>query len=167
MKFKSVLILISIDDINERFEIQRGGRWNQVSRNIQTFKNLKSPTFDVKIAPTVNIQNLLYLDQLVDFCENLDLEIVWCFLESPQYLSIDFITTAAKNIAYQKYINHPEPELQAIAQRVNQFQPINDNLFLTYMKKLDQRRGQDSSVVLEEIFNAMSSLDVSSVSKQL
>lgn len=167
LKFKSVLILISIDDINERFEIQRGGRWNQVSRNIQTFKNLKSPTFDVKIAPTVNIQNLLYLDKLVDFCGILDLEIVWWFLESPQYLSIDFITTAAKNIAYQKYINHPEPELQAIAQRVNQSQPINDNLFLTYMKKLDQRRGQDSSVVLEEIFNAMSSSDVSSVSKQL
>jgi molybdenum cofactor biosynthesis enzyme MoaA len=167
LKFKSVEILISIDDINERFEIQRGGSWNQVSRNIQAFKNLKSPTFKVKVAPTVNIQNLLYLDQLVNFCDNLDLEIVWWFLESPQYLSIDFITTAAKKIAYQKYINHSEPQLQAIAQRVHQSRPINDNLFLTYMKKIDQRRGQDSSVVLKEIFNAMSSLDVSSISEQL
>ena len=104
---------------------------------------------------------------MVNFCDNLDLEIVWCFLESPQHLSIDFITTAAKKIAYQKYINHPEPQLQAIAQRVNQSKPINDNLFLAYMKKIDQRRGQDSSVVLEEIFNAMSSLDVSSISEQL
>ena len=56
LKFQSVEILISIDDINERFEIQRGGRWNHVLRNIQAFKKLKSPTFKVKVAPTVNIQ---------------------------------------------------------------------------------------------------------------
>lgn len=157
LKFKSVEILISIDDIEQRFELQRGGTWSQVLKNIQSFNKLRSPTFKVKIAPTVNIQNLLYLDQLVNFCSSLDLEIVWWYLETPEFFSINNTTQTTKNLAYKKYAEHPNAELRAIANRVLQSAPVNGKLFLDYMKKLDQRRGQNSSTVLKEIFDAMSS----------
>lgn len=156
LKFKSVEILISMDDIGERFELQRGGTWQQILTNIESFKQLQSPTFAIKIAPTVNIQNLLYLDQLVDFCLSHNLEIVWWYLESPELFSIDRVTQTTKNLVYQKYSNHANDELRSIAKRVVRGAPVSGSMFLEYMKKLDQRRGQDSSIILKEIFDAMS-----------
>jgi organic radical activating enzyme len=156
LEFKSVGIVISIDDIGDRFELQRGGNWNQVLQNILAFSQLKSSNFVVKIFPTVNIQNLLYLDQLAEFCRSNDLDIVWWFLENPECLCIDFVTSTTKDIVFKKYINHPDAELQAIAKRMKLSAPTDGSSFLSYMKKLDQRRGQDSSVVLKEIFDAMS-----------
>jgi MoaA/NifB/PqqE/SkfB family radical SAM enzyme len=159
LKFKSVEILISIDDIENRFELQRGGVWSEVLKNIVSFKNIKATNFSVKITPTVNVQNLLYLDKLVDFCDVHKFEIVWCYLENPQFLSINRVTNATKKLVYDKYINHRNLELQSIAKSMYQMpEPeTGGNLFLDYMKKLDLRRGQNSSVVLKEIFDAMSS----------
>lgn len=156
LEFKSVEILLSIDDIEKRFELQRGGEWDVVLNNILKFKNLKSTSFSVKIVPTVNIQNLLYLDQLAKFCSNNDLEIVWWFLEEPAYLSIDRVTRATKDAVFKKYINHPNTHLQQIAKRMYKTDSVNGNLFLNYMNELDKRRNQDSSEILKEIFNLMS-----------
>lgn len=156
LQFKSVEILLSIDDVGDRFELQRGGSWAQVLQNILSFKQLKSSTFAVKIINTVNIQNLLYLDQFVDFCDSNDLEIVWWFLENPSCLSIDFVTAATKDAVYKKYINHTNSELQAIAKRIVTNAAVNGDTFLNYMHMLDQRRGQNSSTVLKEIFDTMS-----------
>lgn len=157
LKFKSVEILISVDDIEDRFEIQRGGVWSEILQNILKFNQLKSSTFIVKIAITVNIQNILYLDQLVDFCASNNLEIHWWYLEDPQSCCIDFVTSATKDIVFKKYINHPNPHLQSIAKRMYLSDATDGSLFLTHMKNLDQRRMQDSSRVLKEIFDAMSS----------
>lgn len=157
LNFQSVEILISIDDIGKRFELQRGGKWDQILENIVQFKNQKSNTVKISIAPTVNIQNLLYLDQLVDFCSANELDIVWWFLEGPDYLSIDCVTLATKNAVYNKYINHPNTELQAIARRMRLSPPVSGKEFIDYMKKIDQRRNEDSSIVLKEIFDLMSS----------
>jgi organic radical activating enzyme len=156
LKFKSVEILVSIDDIEDRFEIQRGGQWSEILKNILAFASLKSPTFSVKLIVTVNIQNILYLDQLVDFCNNHNLEIVWWFLETPQSLCIDFVNGATKDIVFKKYIDHPNSELQSIAKRMYLTPAIAGDQFLDYVKKLDQRRMQDSSLVLKEIIDAMS-----------
>jgi molybdenum cofactor biosynthesis enzyme MoaA len=155
-QFDAVEILISLDDINERFELQRGGAWPLVLQNIRAFKQLTSATFRIKFVVTVNIQNLLYLDQLVDFCSALDVEVIWCFLETPEYLSIDFVTDTVKQLVRGKYTNHPNLELQSIAQRMSKTAAVSGAAFLNHMQKLDQRRGQNSATVLKEIFDAMS-----------
>jgi len=155
-KFKRVEILLSIDDIEKRFEIQRGSRWDDIYKNLELFKNLKSSTVDVKAAITVNIQNVLYLDQLVEFFENLNFDIVWWYLEDPKYLSIHNTTKKVKNLIYQKYYFHTNPELRNIATGVQSSIPVSGKEFLDYTLKLDNRRGQDFKLWHSEIFNAMS-----------
>jgi len=155
-KFKYVEILISIDDLEERFELQRGGQWTKVHQHICQFKNIISSAFKVRIAITVNIQNVLYLDQLVDFCNQLNLEIFWGFLDTPQILSIDFMTQQAKDLVYQKYKTHANSELRAIAERMKKSKAVSGQAFIEYMNKLDLRRNQNSQIVLREIFDAMS-----------
>lgn len=157
LAFQSVEILLSIDDVGKRFELQRGGRWDQVLENILQFKNQQSNNVKIKIAPTVNIQNLFYLDHLVEFCDINNLEIVWWFLENPDYLSIDRVTAATKTAVYNKYINHPNVNLQQIANRMHLSPPVSGQAFIDHMTKLDQRRNQDSAVILKEIFDLMSS----------
>jgi len=156
LEFKSVEILISIDDIEDRFELQRGGSWPEILKNIISFKNLKSSTISIKLIPTVNIQNLLYLDKLIEFSQLHQLEIVWCYLEHPSHLCIDNVTQSVKNIVSNRYANHSNSELQSIANRMLQTNPVSGDLFLNYMQTLDHRRDQKSSVVLKEIFDAMS-----------
>jgi MoaA/NifB/PqqE/SkfB family radical SAM enzyme len=155
-KFKQVEILLSIDDIEKRFEIQRSGIWNDVYKNIELFRNLKSSTFNVKAAITVNIQNVLYLDQVVEFFQNLNFGIVWWYLDRPEYLSIHNTTKKVKNLIYQKYHSHADPELRSIATSVQSSRPVSGKEFLEYTLKLDGRRGQDFKLYHSELFNAMS-----------
>jgi MoaA/NifB/PqqE/SkfB family radical SAM enzyme len=155
-QFNSTEILLSIDDLYDRFEIQRGGKWGEIYQNLILFKKLKSESkISVKISPTVNIQNLLYLDQLVDFCNQLDFEIVWCYLENPRMLCIDNVTQKVKDIVKEKYTNHTCAELQAIAIRVQQTQPYKNQDFISYMSKLDGRRKKDFQKSHKIIFDAM------------
>lgn len=153
--FKSVEILLSIDDIGDRFEIQRGGSWNDIVSNLEMFKKLQSSTITIKISPTVNIQNLLYLDQLVDFCSAHQLEIVWHYLEKPNFLSIFNITKKVQDIVWGKYSNHTNLELRNIAQSLKNMPTVNGEKFLNYMNELDSRRDQKFQNSHCEIVNAM------------
>lgn len=156
-QFKSVEILLSIDDIGPRFELQRGGVWHDIDANIKRFVELKSSTIIVKLAPTVNVQNVLYLDDIVNFANYRNLEIVWWYLNDPTFLSIDHLTQAAKDLVYQKFHNHSNSELRAISNRVTATKPVDGSEFLNYMTKLDHRRRQNFAQNHKEIFDAMSS----------
>ena len=113
-------------------------------------------TIDVKAAVTVNIQNVLYLDQLVEFFQNLNFDIVWWYLEDPAYLSIYNTTKKVKNLIDQKYHSHTNSELRNIAAGVQLSAPVSGKEFLEYTSKLDNRRGQDFKLYHGELFNAMS-----------
>lgn len=141
--FKSVTILISIDDIGPRFEIQRGGSWSEVEDNIKKFVDAKKFGVNVQLSPTVNLQNILYLDALVVLAKNLDLNIVWSYLEYPQALSIERPTLALKKLVCERYIDHPEAELRSIAEKMRNTAPVDGKQFLAFIQQLDKRRSQD------------------------
>lgn len=155
LEFKSVTFLISIDDIGPRFELQRGSSWDNVARNISYYKKLQSENFQIQISPTINIQNVLYLDELVEFCNTEKLNIVWSYLEGPVFLSVKNITNKAKNLIYEKYKNHSNQELQALSSKIYQANTVNGTDFINYMQELDRRRNQNSNLVLKEIMSAM------------
>ena len=145
-QFQSIDIAISIDDIQQRFEYQRGGIWSEVEKNIIQMNQLTHSRFKVYIFTTVNIQNVLYLDKLYAWADSLGLEVVLNLLEFPKHLNIDFVTTAARDLIYQKYHNHSNIELQKIAQRIQHATGHDGIEFVSYMKTLDQRRNQNFSL---------------------
>lgn len=154
--FKSVEILLSIDDIGSRFEIQRGGVWEDIEDNIKKFVALNSRhNITVKAAPTVNIQNVLYLDEIQNFFKAHELETVWWYLAEPEFLSIDQLTETAKNLVYKKYHNHYHPEMVSIANRMKLSPGKENTMFLEHMNELDRRRKQSFSATHPEIYKAM------------
>ena len=154
-QFKKVEVLLSIDNIGPRFEIERGGTWSTIKENISQFAEINSEFISVKLAITVNLQNLLYLDEMVDFADQKNVSIVWWYLEYPSYLCIDNVTQSVKDLVYTKYHDHHTPELQKISNRVQLAKPISGQAFINYMNQLDQRREQHFSQTHSEIFNAM------------
>jgi len=153
--FQKVEILLSVDNIGTRFEIERGGVWSEINNNIKNFAKLKSSVIDVKLAVTVNIQNLLYLDDVINFSRHQGLEIVWWYLEQPDHLCIDNVTKLVKQLVYQKYHNHSTEEIQRILQRVQNSPATSGQKFIDHMDKLDQRRGQLFAQTHSEIYAAM------------
>lgn len=155
IKFQKVEVLLSIDDLGNRFEIQRGGSWTEVDNNIKRWASYKTDNFIIKISPTVNIQNVLYLDQLIDYCDSNQLDIVWTYLESPKSLCIDNMTKHAKKLVYQKYHNHHNSELQSIATRMLDHTTTDGTEFINLMTMFDRRRNVNFQLSHLEIFNAM------------
>lgn len=65
-RFKRVQILLSLDDLGERFEYQRhGARWQAVLENFNEFRKL--PKVETGICVTVSALNIYYLLDILDF----------------------------------------------------------------------------------------------------
>jgi MoaA/NifB/PqqE/SkfB family radical SAM enzyme len=142
-KFKLVNLSISIDNIKEKFEFERGGSWLEIENNIARLKNENTVNFNIGLTPTVNIQNVLYLDELFNWADTKGLNVLLNFLDGPQYMNIDFMTADAKELVIKKYQTHSRPELQKIARRVINSAGSDGKAFVQYMKNLDKLRSQN------------------------
>lgn len=159
-KFKTVNILISIDAVGERFEVERGGVWRDIRENLSRFMDLRNEQVSVKIGTTINIQNVLYLDDLRDLAQEFDAEIIWWYLETPAYLNIDNMTRRARQAVKEKYQNHEYAEFRTLASRMDMISGSDGQKFLDRMKILDSRRGVDFASTHPEIFSAMQDLHI-------
>jgi hypothetical protein len=83
-----VKISFSIDDIEDRFEYQRNGaNWAQVNVNIRKYCAKISDKFTIDIFPTINIQNVYYLPELLLWAQAINLTITFSILHFPNFLN--------------------------------------------------------------------------------
>ena len=105
-KFEHVEIAFSIDNVGKRFEYERyPANWDEVNRNIKKFKQLKQSTnkIDLQLCFTVNILNVLYLGDLLQWAKDIDFDTMhWNMLHGPEELSIACLPNDAK----EKVINY-------------------------------------------------------------
>lgn len=67
-RFRSVVISLSIDDIGERLEYERGPlEWDQVRTNIERYAQLSSPSCQVFTNCSVSIFNVWHLPEYLDW----------------------------------------------------------------------------------------------------
>jgi molybdenum cofactor biosynthesis enzyme MoaA len=154
-QFKQVDLAISIDNIGQRFEIERGGMWNEVENNIKQFLALGLPNLNVYIMPTVNIQNVFYIPELVDWARSLGLQIVFSYLDYPTAFNINYLTEECKQLVVKKYKKYTHPELVAIAKRVEESKGSDGSMFVAEVTRLDALRNQSFQKTHPEIAFAM------------
>ena len=141
--FRLVDIGISADNIGQKFEIERGGLWDNIQSNIQQFLLLDRKKFRVYVLCTVNIQNVLDLDEIYQWGDQTGIDIVFNLLDRPDYLSINNLTTEGQKLVISKYQHSDRPELRAIAAQVANSQGSDGVAFVAAMKQFDQRRQQN------------------------
>lgn len=154
-KFKSTNICLSIDDIGPRFEYQRGGQWQDIETNLKKYKSLESTKFELSIYPVVNIQNVYYLDELINWADDNQLTLIADYLTFPNWLSLSSLTAEAKQIIINKFQHHSHPLIQSVLSRIKMSGESSGQKFCNEMNKLDLRRGQKFSDHHCEIAKAM------------
>jgi MoaA/NifB/PqqE/SkfB family radical SAM enzyme len=142
--FKKIDLALSIDNIGQRFELERGGSWSTVENNIKKFLSLNLDNLIIYIMPTVNIQNVYYIPELVEWARSMGLSVVFNYLSQPIAFNIDYATTNFKQLLIEKYKNYTHPELVSISNRIQSCRGSNGSEFIKETKRLDLLRGGQS-----------------------
>lgn len=154
-QFNSVSFCLSIDDIGPRFEYQRGGRWADIEDNLSKYQTLDPTRFSLSIYPIINIQNVYYFDELVNWAESKNILIIAEYLSSPPWMSISNLTIAAKQLILKKFCDHPNHIIQSIVNKIQSANNSDGEKFCKEMEILDLHRGQNFSDHHKEIAIAM------------
>jgi len=153
--FKEINIMFSIDDIGKRFEIQRGGSWSKIDDNITKFSNLNMENLDLGIMPTINIMNCFYLDDLMKWAEEKQIDVFFNYLTIPiGYLLTQLTKTAKKSLA-EKYNNTKYEEIANLMHYINELPDSDGKEFLNITEYYDNIRNENFYKSHQEIFDLM------------
>lgn len=163
-QFRRLTVTISIDNIADRFEYERAGAdWNTVSSNVKKFVACKqhNTSLQIGVCVTVNIQNVLYLPELIAWIRAQGIDHYYFnVLVSPEYLSIDHLTSGAKQLVLEKLTQanlsaDDRDRLQYIIQRVTECGGSDGKIFCQKMQAKDQQRNENFILTHQEIAQAM------------
>jgi len=163
-QFRRLTVTISIDNIADRFEYERAGAdWNTVCSNVKKFVACKqrNPSLHIGVCITVNIQNVLYLPELIIWIQTQGIDHYYFnVLVSPEYLSIDHLTSGAKQLVLEKLTQanlsaDDRGRLQYIIQRVVSCAGSDGRVFCQKMQAKDQQRNENFILTHQEIAQAM------------
>ena len=157
--FQHVDLHFSIDNIGARFELERGGSWPQVEKNIVDLLDLDLANLKISIMPTVNVMNVLYLDELLHWADSLGIDTNFNILAQPACLSISALTDRAKQVTLQKYQQNSHPKIRAIVDAVSKTTGSDGKEFISFMEQYDRIRKERFVNTHREIAMAMGMQD--------
>lgn len=162
--FKNVEIAFSIDNIGERFEIERSGaKWLDVCQNIEHAKALRSTSRNItlQVCVTINTQNVYYLEDLFNWVDTQRFNMVYVnMLHDPLYMNIGHMTSTAKKLVIDKlragkfHANY-HSDINGIIRFIENGTDSNGDEFCNFMKRTDSNRKENFAVSHKEIAEAM------------
>lgn len=111
-QFRAVDVAFSIDNIGSRFELERGGTWDQVENNLDKFIKYKLPNMELSIFNTINVQNVYYIDEFLHWFEEKKFNVLtFNLLESPNFLSITTMSPELTDTVLKQLYQIPHDKL--------------------------------------------------------
>ncbi len=152
--FKNVDIHFSIDAVEKQFELQRGGKWEEVEDNILRLKDLGLSNLSISLMPTVGAMNVYYIDQVYDWATKHGFQVFVSHARGSG-LELGDLTREAKDLVIKKFKDHPWSEMQHIIKVIQEIPDNNGEEFRNKIKWFDEVRKEDFSESHSEIANAM------------
>jgi organic radical activating enzyme len=161
-KFNRVEIAFSIDNVGERFELERyGADWLEVQKNLNKFSAMRSEKITTQLCTTMNVQNVYYLPEICDWASTQDFDYIYFnMLHDPWHMNIGRMTPAAQQLVIERLTNHKfhtryRAEIERIVQFIRNGSGSDGQKFLTTMKLADQYRKQSFAETHPEIAKTM------------
>jgi hypothetical protein len=154
-KFKHVDIQFSIDNIGIRFELERGGSWQQVESNIKRLMAVNLPNVEIAIMPAVSIMNVFYLDELLQWAKELGVAVNILYVKGPAGFDLKNLTSDAKKLIAEKFQHHSWPEIKNILTYIASLPDSDGQDFLKLCKHFDALRNQNFAESHPAIAKAM------------
>jgi MoaA/NifB/PqqE/SkfB family radical SAM enzyme len=164
-KLGRVDIAFSIDNVGDRFEYERyGAKWLDANNIIDATHGLqqKYPNVTTQLCFTINIQNVYYLDELLDWADTKPFDTVYFnMMHSPDHMSIQKMTPAAQKLVLNKLkttawsdIVYRE-EIDSVIKFIELGSGSDGKEFLFKMQQTDAHRKQNFMDTHKEIAHAM------------
>lgn len=159
-QFRRLTVTISIDDIGSRFEYQRSGaKWSQLQTNLKKF--MSNPDLTIGISITVNIQNVLYLPELVSWLLSQGVsDYAYNMLHYPAWACVKKLTDQGKQLVINKLTNSGLPtdhqeRLNFVIDTIKNSSYSDGQDFIKNIKLVDNIRGENFVLTHPEIAKAM------------
>jgi MoaA/NifB/PqqE/SkfB family radical SAM enzyme len=163
--FKRVDIAFSIDNVKDRFEYERyGAKWEEANRNITMTHTARNQYRNIttQLCFTINIQNVYYLDELLDWADTKGFDTVhFNMLHHPEFMSIQNMTPKARELVLNKlksnfwradkYLS----EIDSVIKFIEAGSGSDGKTFLERMQRTDAYRKQNFMDTHPEIAKAM------------
>ncbi len=152
--FKSVDVQFSIDGIGDQFEYQRHpAKWDKALEVLQAFKNKQSKQFTVGICHTINIFNVYYIPEFLEWAESFGLGVYLNSLHFPHYYNVQCLTHEAKKKIADKLKDHSNPNVKTFIDYMNQdVDGYNDWMrFVHWTQRKDEFRKEKFSNTFPEL----------------
>lgn len=153
--FKHVDIHFSIDNIGARFELERGGKWQEVNNNITQLLKLNLPNIKISIFPVISTMNVYYLDELLCWADNLGLAINASYLSLPAPFAVANLTHEAKKLIVNKFSASGWPEIKQLLNFIQTQPDADGKAFIKLTQHFDSLRKENFASTHTEIANAM------------
>ena len=162
-EFKEVYISISIDGIEKQFEYQRHpAKWDEVLNNLKKFKEIfdETPGWFLNVCITVNMHNILYLDNILNFFRNLEIDTYLNYLHESPAWNIKNLREDIKQVINKKYEGaktHGD-DLKKLKEATNFMNLSLSNKehwdrFISFTASLDNNRNETFKDTFPEFYN--------------
>jgi len=157
-KFKEVHINLSIDDLGQRFEYQRtDGDWQQVTKNLRRYSEISCDNIVISFFVTVNMQNIFYMPELLDFLHPFGWTVHFNLLINPKECGIENMTLEAQQAILDKFSKnqHLSHYLDPLALGIKNIKPDDGSAFRSWIADKDRTRTPKYAEVHPEMANLM------------
>ena len=155
-----------IDHVGKRFDYERyGADWsktNSIVDDTHFAKAIDTPNITTQLCFTINIQNVYYLDELLAWADTKGFgSIYFNMLHSPNHMSIQYMTAAARELVLSKLkttfwiTNQYQQEIDSIIRFIENGSGSDGAEFLRKMQQTDGYRKQSLMTTHPEIAKAM------------
>jgi MoaA/NifB/PqqE/SkfB family radical SAM enzyme len=123
LKFKQVFIMLSYDAVGKPAEyIRTGSNWNEVSNNLENFKNLRQENNNISLEchPTISALNILYIEELFDWLEENNIGKFYDFCYYPHEYSFQLFTPRQKEIIINR-LEQSKHDMSSIIAHINKW----------------------------------------------
>lgn len=147
LKFRSVSLAFSIDDIGKRLNYHRhGADWELIKKNIQKVPTDKN--IIIEIYTTVNNYNIWYLEEAMEEFKKLTKNVSYNFVYEPAFLSPRCLNSLIKEDLIEKY--EGKPEYEKVIKYIKDPNIDRTTEFFAQIRELDKIRKENFSEVFPE-----------------
>lgn len=167
-RFKSVLLMFSLDGIGPVFEyIRYPAKWNEIVKNLKKITRYKG--FSIRVTATIQNYNVLSITDLLEFVESLNLPINLNILQGPEYLNIRVMPEPARLVAAKRLREYTDSSPMAkrdegmaltIANVILELEQGSENTyqeglrkFMIFTNDIDRSRNQSFKSTFPELYN--------------
>lgn len=167
-EFERVFLSFSIDGIEKKFEHQRHPAvWEEALQNLIAFKALseKYPSIAINICNTVNIQNVLYIPETMEFFGKLGIPVYMNYCHWPLHYNSKNIPEPIKQKIFEHYENFDDPWIKQNLADVKGFMSSQEcdlqqwKKFIDVTERTDVYRNENSRQVFPEFWDLVDSYD--------